>query len=264
MGDLGVLVVVATPILAGAATLAFSMRNLKRETSEYREKQKTDFESRFLEGEDSSNGLYPVSELLVRSMGRSPGDDIQREQWMAEVKRYEGNPIVSEEIKSRYWENLELVNDKYFAFDDAMDELVRKGNDRHSTRREYEGFKAQVIEMQLDIIERCRVCYDFMKEDAAREKNRRTSLTVESSANEKDEALPEQHRFVASEERALLNILESPKANDEMKAEAKSLLAKWRALQGEPADESGEIDSMKDDLTTITRIIEGQQLGIQD
>lgn len=259
MGDLALLAIGLIPGAVAMVTVGITLKKMKRDNARQQEQQKKESESRFLETENRN--YLPVSKILIEVRRNSNFD---YENWMAEVKRYEGNLIASEEIKRLYWENLEQVNLKYIAFDEAWDELVRQNNNRRITGAQYDSFKFQVAHLQRDVIDRCQVCYELMKTDAAEELKIRTTINPEVAVSPNDTPEQVEERYVPSEERALLNILESSQASYEMKAEAESLLKEWRTLHGESSVESPETESMKDDLATIKRIIEMQTIGVSD
>lgn len=191
--------------------------------------------------------------VVVVSGNYVPGED-----WMAEVKRYEGNPIAREDIKELYWENVRLLESKYDDCLEMLAELKRQSKNKRITGNQYTQLQSQLIEMAKDVVERCRVIYQLMKADSEAELKARTTLTTIESP------VLSEPSFLRSEERALLNILESPEATRDMKAEAERLLSKWRRLNPEVSPVSSVQESMNQDLLTIKRILEGKELSPND
>jgi hypothetical protein len=227
-------------------------RKVKKKASEY--------EDRFPASYTSHNDIYPVSLILI-DIGddyTSEGEEYNDfEPWMAEVKRYEGNLIESVNIKSHFWLNLYLLNEKFKSYKYARKRL----HDSHyMSVEEVHRTVSQNNEMRADIVERCHVCYLIMKADAEEEKLERTAWILQPSSHLESEEPESEDDEPGVEERALLRILESSEANEEMKAEAKVLLDKWRALNEEEEQDSPEEASMKRDLETIKRIIAGKEL----
>lgn len=227
-------------------------RKVKKTASEY--------EDRFPANYTSHNDIYPVSMILI-DIGddyNNEGEDFDDfEPWMAEVKRFEGNLIESVSIKSHFWLNLHLLNEKFKAYKYARKRLQ---DSHYLSSAEIKRTVSQNNEMRADIIERCHVCYMIMKADAEEEKLERTAWILQPSSPLELEEQESEDDELSVEERALLRILDSPEANDEMKAEAKVLLDKWRALNEDEEQDSPEQASMKRDLETIQRIIAGKEL----
>jgi hypothetical protein len=218
------------------------------------------YEDRFPAHYTNHNDIYPVSAILI-DIGddyTSEGEEFNDfEPWMAEVKRFEGNLIESVNVKNHFWLNLYLLNEKFEAYKYA---LKRLHDSHYLSIEEVHRTVSQNNEMRADIVERCHVCYMLMKADAEEEKLERTAWILQPSSHLELEEPELEDGEPGVEERALLRILASTEANEEMKEEAKVLLDKWRALHTVGEHESPEEASMKRDLETIKRIIAGKEL----
>lgn len=251
MLDLIFIGAIAAPFVGlGGVTVGKKYKKKKKEEAELFE-----YNWHFPESYWNRTGVYPVSYLLMEVAG----EQADFKSWMGEVKRYEGNYIESEEIQERFWLNLVLVNEKYEAYKKKVDEYDRHG--RFESKQFLANFRLQLDALKMDIIDRCHDCFELMKQDSIAERQERLALP-ETAPLLQLEVLEE--RFVASEEKALLKILESPVASFEMKAEAKGLLDKWRALHVSESRPSAEEDSMRIDLLTIRNIIEGKAVKIDE
>lgn len=242
---------IATPFVGlGGVTLGKKYKRIKKEEAEMLE-----YNLHFPESYWKRSGIRPVSDILMNVAGKQA----DFKPWMGEIKRYEGNRIESEEIKERFWLNLVLVNEKFDAY--LKNEKEYERHEDFESKRFLENFRAQQDALKMDIIDRCHDCYEMMKMDSVAERQER--LMISGTAPLLQLEVPEE-RFVASEEKALLKILESPVASFEMKAEAKGLLDKWRALHLSESRPSAEEESMRIDLLTIRNIIDGKEVKIDE
>lgn len=243
--------IVSAPFIAmGGLTVRKSVLRKQK-----KEQERLEYKWHFPEAYWNQSGIYPVSYILLQVANEVA--DFQ--PWMGEVKRYEGNRIESEEIQEQFWLNLVLLNEKYERFTKDL-----KYFDDWEAHKSYEynySYLQQLRALKTEVLERCQECFDMMKADSVAEREERLSIGA-TAPIERLEAPKEP--FMASEEKALLHILESPKASAEMKIEAGKLLEKWKSLHMNESLPSAEENSMRIDLLTIRNIIEGKEVQIQE
>lgn len=255
IGFLGLLVIIGGCV--GGAV--YASRKDKKDNIKKEQKWLGDYKksTRMKQDEKFPSGKNSVSDILLYMMS-SEENGIPQE-WMKDVKRLEGDAILSEEIYGLFWEKYNELLKQYHKFDTEVDRYEEMKELSNS------GFKLyldSMYELKAEIYELAEACYFIMrKNEEIVEQDYHEN--VEKIGEEKDVELEsnavEKETSLTLEQEKLWAIYRSKESTPEMKQRVLALLQELEKENGETYV-NPKIQDMELDIETIERMVRGKQI----